>query len=569
MSSADTISPSPPKPSSTIDPARIRLALCSLGIALGAVYAYSYRFGISPDGVGYLDVANAYVRHDWTNAINGWWSPAYSWLLAIFISVFPPTIRTELPLLHVVNFLCFAWAAWSFHRFWQALLDSIEDSSTKLLGLPSLIPFTFDLFGYTLFFLLFLPLIITPTPDVFASSFIFLIAERLLRCKTRGRITWRDGITLGILIAFAYFAKGILLYFGIAALGMAAFDKRLTNRRALLASSIVFIVMLTPWVVALHHTFGRWTLGFTGQLNYAWFVDGTRTVTYPGPVGAPLPYFPGNRVFNQPAIYAVQTQPNITYVPWYDPARFDQWDHPYLQWHGQIAAIETNLAWLRTWLLVNLGAISVVALALLLGSGLIAVTTFRRYWTIAFPALLVLGLYVLVYIRTPRYVVAVAVLLFTLALASVRTELANNALVRAVVAAGLIVFALTNLAGTLDAIAALPNRNLDAMVEAAEALHRLGIHPNTHVGTVGAGLYAYWAHLARVNVAAEIWDDDASLFWSADLSRRNTMLCAMGRAGASAVIGHPPANAEANGWEPLGNSGYWLHRISMQACGLR
>jgi len=418
-----------------------------------------------------------------------------------------------------------------------------------------------------LFFLLFLPLIVTPTPDVFASSFIFLIAERLLRCETRGRITWRDGLTLGILFALAYFAKGILLYFGIVALGMAAVDKRLSNRRALLASSIVLVVIVAPWVVALHHAFGRWTLGFTGQLNYAWFIDGTQTVTYPGPIGAPLPYFPGNRVFNQPAIYAVQTKPNITYVPWYDPARFDQWDHAYFQWRGQIAAIQKNLVWFEAWLLVNVGAMSVVVLAVILISGRAAI--FRRYWIIVVPTLAVLTMYVLVYIRTSRYVVALAVLLFALALASVRTARANQFLVRAILAAGLIVFATTNFGRTLDAIANLVNHNPDPTVEVAEALHHLGIHPNSHIGTVGTGLYAYWAHLARVNVAAEIWDDDAPLFWSVDSSRRGAMLCAMSRAGASAVVGLPPANADLNGWEPLGKSGYWLRRVSPEECGIR
>jgi hypothetical protein len=186
---------------------------------------------------------------------------------------------------------------------------------------------------------------------------------------------------------------------------------------------------------------------------------------------------------------------------------------------------------------------------------------------IAVPALAVLTMYIFVYIRTARYIVAIAVLLFALALASVRVGRQNQALARAVLAAGIIVFTLTNLPATLDAIAALSKRSVLPTVAAGERLDRLGIPPNSRVGTVGAGMYAYWARLARVNIAAEIWDDDAPLFWNADLVRRNQVLCVMGRSGASAIVGFPPPNIDLTGWQPLGTSGFWMHRVSQQECG--
>ena len=35
-----------------------------------------------PDGVSYLDVVDKYLQQDWAWAINIYWSPLYSWLLA-------------------------------------------------------------------------------------------------------------------------------------------------------------------------------------------------------------------------------------------------------------------------------------------------------------------------------------------------------------------------------------------------------------------------------------------------------------------------------------------------------
>ncbi len=55
----------------------------SLAVSAGFIQAWGYRFYIEPDGVNYLDVADAYRRGDWSSAINGYWSPLYSWLLML------------------------------------------------------------------------------------------------------------------------------------------------------------------------------------------------------------------------------------------------------------------------------------------------------------------------------------------------------------------------------------------------------------------------------------------------------------------------------------------------------
>ena len=41
-----------------------------LAASAGLFQVWAYRFWIEPDGVNYLDVAAAYLRHDWSAAIN-------------------------------------------------------------------------------------------------------------------------------------------------------------------------------------------------------------------------------------------------------------------------------------------------------------------------------------------------------------------------------------------------------------------------------------------------------------------------------------------------------------------
>ena len=66
----------------------VKTAFRFVALVLASLQAWAYRFYIEPDGVKYLEIARAYLRRDWTNALNAYWSPLYSWLLAFMRWVF-------------------------------------------------------------------------------------------------------------------------------------------------------------------------------------------------------------------------------------------------------------------------------------------------------------------------------------------------------------------------------------------------------------------------------------------------------------------------------------------------
>ena len=55
-------------------------------------------------------MANANQRHDWSVAINGYWSPLYSWLLALEFYEIRPSPYWESTVLHLFNFVIFLFA---------------------------------------------------------------------------------------------------------------------------------------------------------------------------------------------------------------------------------------------------------------------------------------------------------------------------------------------------------------------------------------------------------------------------------------------------------------------------
>ena len=64
---------------------RCGLVLCCwlAAAALGAIHTWAARHNMNADGMSYLDLADAWREGRWAEAINAYWSPLYSWLLAV------------------------------------------------------------------------------------------------------------------------------------------------------------------------------------------------------------------------------------------------------------------------------------------------------------------------------------------------------------------------------------------------------------------------------------------------------------------------------------------------------
>jgi len=59
----------------------IRKLFWFLGAVLGLTQAIASRFNMNVDGISYLDLASAYLSHNGSAAVNGYWSPLYPWIL--------------------------------------------------------------------------------------------------------------------------------------------------------------------------------------------------------------------------------------------------------------------------------------------------------------------------------------------------------------------------------------------------------------------------------------------------------------------------------------------------------
>src|SRR5262249_11590290 len=155
---------------------------------------WSHRLLVDHDGVAYLDVAEYYARGAWSSAINAYYSPLYSWLMAIleFLLRFP--LSWESTVLHLVNFVGYLAAYASFQFFIGQLIQSLRtlsDNQDQQTGLSETAWHTLGL-GVFLFFSLSMALRSGrsgqgepgSTPDIFVLLFVFLAMGLLLRMRS-------------------------------------------------------------------------------------------------------------------------------------------------------------------------------------------------------------------------------------------------------------------------------------------------------------------------------------------------------------------------------------------------
>src|SRR5215468_8991394 len=113
---------------------RLVASLWAVAVLFGLSQAWAWRYYIEPDGVSYIEIAHAYIQRDFAHAVNAYWSPLYSWLLALVISLAHVPEYLESTSLHLVNFVVFLLCVASFAFFFQELTSSLSAFSAETLS---------------------------------------------------------------------------------------------------------------------------------------------------------------------------------------------------------------------------------------------------------------------------------------------------------------------------------------------------------------------------------------------------------------------------------------------------
>jgi len=554
-----------------VKPVRLLVFLRIFAVAAALLESLVFRNYLFPDDISYLEIARNYAAGHWALAVNTYWSPLLSWILAIPMKWPGVPDQWELTLLHVVLFMAYLAALYCADRLAMKIADA-ACMSTDLL--PAWYVTAYAIFLWASLWgvrVLFCP------ADMIVMAIVLALALLTLNVA-RGDATSRTYWAFGALLGAGYLAKTALL--PVAPLYLGALVWTLRRRperiaRRLLPCLAALFLTAAPFVVAMRIAKGYWTAGESGRLNYAWEICGASRWTHwegePGDIGSPLN--PPHRLLSSPALYEFNSPMSVSYALWYDPARWYAGIHPHLKPGPEGIAFARYAAWEVVLLLVTPGVGLAIALALFRRS--------RLVWPVgalpvALPALASMGLYALVFVDR-RYVAGqLAVLAMLIAAASLPLlgTVRFRRIAAAIAVCTMLAFTGLFLAGSAgfalqDLFAGTPGdftRN-DEYALASE-LRALGLRPGNRVGCIGFSFSAYWALLDHVKIVADVPvrssrrgglanldEDDYSeidIFWRSPADAQAHVLDLMKQAGARAVVADVvPEWAPTTGWRHL------------------
>lgn len=547
----------------------LRASVWGVTAAVGLLDSWADRFFISPDGLNYLDIASAYLRGDWNNVVNAYWSPLYSWLLAGALGIVKPSPARETTLMHALFFAGVLAALGCFEYFFRAFLrmqkrpdsENLEErppeSGYWVLG--------YGVFLSTAFFVL--PVPSTTTPDVWVCALTFVAAGLLVRIHENPE-KWQRYSALGLVLGLAYLAKSFYFpmsfVFLAAAWGAGGFARKGFPRT--LAALLVFCLIAGPWILTLSAQKGRLTYGDTGRMNFAFmFDDIPRENLWQGEDNTGAPKHPVRRFLTEPCVFEYATPVGGSYPPGYDWSYWLEGIQPHFRLHGFLRVIrESAGTFFVIWQRQVEYAVGLLMLLLLCPGESAVGLSLRRTLYLWLPASAGCAAYFVLHVE--ERLVAPFVLLLWIAAFGCAIQAARGVSRRVALAVVLAMACVTGLRlaklleANVVAIAAKPG-NTDA--EVAQALRGLGIRDGDRLSIVEPVDDMDWARQAGARIVSEVPRGDEKIFWAAKEKTLHQVLRTLAGTGAKIVVTKdPPLCAEREGWVRLGQTGYYALDLS-------
>lgn len=562
-----------------------------LAIALGLLQLWAHRNDINPDGISYIEMAEAAWRSGWHALVSGYWSPLYPALLSIAFWIFHPAIYWEFTVLHVVNFVLYLAELLCFEIFVKELLaarrveivrrhelqstsekeqhtapEQRSEGSAQALPVPDRILW---IWGYLLFLWasqFWLSLAMT-NPDIIVAGLVFVATALLLRIY-RGQGNWLLFAGLGALLGLGYLAKAAMFPISFVFLASAfllyggtrkSFAKALAR---LAVATVVFLAIAAPLVIALSKEKHRTTFGDSGKIAYAEYVDRATFIAHwrGEPAGTGTAVHPTRKISTDPPIYEFAQPVAGSYPPWYDPSYWYEGIRPHFSLKGQLWVLFRS-ANMYFKMFSRSGALYVVLLALIVVVRKAGKWDWgeRQIWLVWLPSLATLAMYALVLVEQ-RYVSPFVLMLFLWIFSSARISMKEGGGLKkqSVFAVILALAAATAWPAARDLRDGIANRPYEPW-EVAAGLHELGVPPGTQVGAIGLGVGNYWAHLAGVQIIAEIPEREQASFLAGDAAKKREALQKFEEVGVKAVVMKNAAVANSmEGWREVGQTHYYV-----------
>jgi len=224
-----------------------------------AVYFFQfYRYQINPDAVSYISIAQKYLSGDFSLAVNGYWSPLFSWLMIpLLLMGIEPLIAAKIMILTVG-----AFTVWGVGILASKLRIEKEIRIVIVIFSAPLI------LGYAFH---------STTPDLLTvCTLIYYLTFALHKDYPKKKHT---ALWAGVFGALAYLSKAYNFAFFLAHFILLNFTLFLikdtdSKKRKRIANSFVkgiltFFVISGIWIFSISQKYDKFTIGTSGKYNYS------------------------------------------------------------------------------------------------------------------------------------------------------------------------------------------------------------------------------------------------------------------------------------------------------------
>lgn len=212
------------------------------------------------DGISYISIAVYYAAGNWMDAVNGYWSPLYSWLMVPFFLYGVKPINA----VYVTHFVSLVAGFFTIIGMW-ILAGKLElGVTTKRAVIISIIPLILSI------------ALIYDTPDLLLVCILVYYFSIILDPHYPDKLS--NGFLCGLFGGLAYFSKTFALaFFCIHFLifnllhyfrGQSK-EKRNTILKNLFLGFLIFFVLSGIWVASISQKYGEITIGTSGDYNHA------------------------------------------------------------------------------------------------------------------------------------------------------------------------------------------------------------------------------------------------------------------------------------------------------------
>ena len=557
---------------------RLEITFWLFAIVIGFVHVWAdHHYLVNADAMSYIDIAESYLRGDWNKAVNSYWSPLYSWLIALGLAITKPSPYWKFTIVHLVNFGMYLFALGCFCFLMREIVRRQQSQrDANLVTLPdwALLALGYSLFIWSSLFLVTLPL---ESPDMLVAAFVYLATATLLRIR-RQPSSPMPFVLLGIFLGLGFLAKSVMLLltpvFLLAALFSVGNVRRALPRVAV--AFVLFLIVAGPFVFAMSRSKGALTTGRSGRLNYLWAINRVTNTHWQGEEpGSGVPQHPTRKIFDQPPAFEFSEPVGGTYPVWYDPTYWYEGSVSHFDFRKQVAvfvgALKSYYELFHHWGLHYGLLVGVLALYIMSDRGRLLIYDLIEQWILIVPAVAGLGLYSMVNVQG-RYTASFLVLLWLALFMAIRIHSTPNApkFIRSIALVLIASVVFTTVASSSREIALTVHQLVSGEDHAAheqwqvaEGLREMGVGPGDKVAFIGDSFRAFWAHLAGARVVAEIRKDKVGDFWQANAAVKAELLNAFARAGVKAVVmERPPAGIDLNGWKKIRDTDYYVQVVN-------